>query len=217
MMRYGIFGGSFNPVHWGHLLLAETCLRQANLDRVIFVPSGTSPHKEKQQQLSGETRAEMLELALAGYDEYSVNRFETDRTNTSYTIETLRHFRETLLDAELFLLVGADMYYDLPHWYEAAEILKIVVPIGVYRPGEPPPHVEVFQDMLPPKRLELFRRHIFKMPQLEISSSMIRSRIAKGESVRFLMPRAIESYIESHRLYRPAQEAPGNAASPETK
>ena len=204
MMRYGIYGGSFNPVHWGHLLLAETCLREANLDRVIFVPSGISPHKTKQGQLPGAVRAEMLELALAGYNEFLVDHFEINREGTSYTVETIRHFRETLLDAELFLLVGADMYYDLPHWYEASEILKIVIPVGVYRPGEPPPHVEVFQEMLPPERLELFRRHIFKMPQIEISSSMIRDNVAEGKSARFLTPRAVESYIESHQLYRSA-------------
>lgn len=201
-MRYGIYGGSFNPVHWGHLLLAETCLRKAGLDRVIFVPSGISPHLAKSGQLSGDTRAEMLELALAGYDEFSVSRFETSHEKTSYTVETIRHFRETLLDAELFLLVGADMYYDLPNWYEALEILKTVIPIGVYRPGGPPPHVEVFGDMLPPERLEVFRRYIFKMPQIEISSSMIRRNIAESGSARFLMPRTVESYIDSHRLYR---------------
>ena len=144
----------------------------------------------------------MLELALAGYDEFSVSRFETSHEKTSYTVETVRYFRETLLDAELFLLAGADMYYDLPNWYEASEILKTAIPIGVYRPGGPPPHVEVFGDMLPPERLEVFRRYIFKMPQIEISSSMIRRNIAENESVRFLMPRAVESYIESHRLYQ---------------
>lgn len=201
IMRYGIYGGSFDPVHWGHLLLAETCLRKANLDRVIFVPSGISPHKAKSLQTPGELRAEMIETAIAGYDEFLVDRFEIERDTTSYTIETIRHFRESLLDAELFLLVGADMYYDLPHWYQAAEILKIVIPVGVYRPGGPPPHVEVFQEMLPTERLELFRRHVFRMPLVEISSSMIRENIAAGESVRFLMPRAVESFIKSHRLY----------------
>ena len=201
-MRYGIYGGSFNPVHWGHLLLAETCLRKANLDQVIFVPSGISPHKTKSSQLPGEIRAEMLELAIAGYDGFSVSRFEIEHETTSYTVETIRHFRKTLLDAELFLPVGADMYFDLPKWYEASEILKAVVPIGVYRPGGPPPHVEVFEEILPPERLELFRRYIFTMPQIEISSSMIRQNIANGESVRFLMPRTVERFIESHRLYR---------------
>ena len=200
-MRYGIYGGSFDPIHWGHLLLAETCLRKANLDRVLFVPSGISPHKAKLRQTLGELRAEMIETAIAGCDEFSVSRFEIEQEKTSYTVETVRHFRDSLLDAELFLLVGADMYYDLPHWFEAAEILQTVIPVGVYRPGGPPPHVEVFQDMLPQERLELFRHYIVRMPQVEISSSMIRKNIANGESTRFLMPRAVESIVRSHRLY----------------
>ena len=200
-MRYGIFGGSFDPIHWGHLLLAETCLRKANLDRIIFVPSGCSPHRAKAKQTPGELRAEMIELAITGYEEFSVSRFEIEREKTSYTVETVRHFRDSLLDAELFLLVGADMYYDLPHWYEVSEILKTVIPIGVYRPGTPPPHAEVFQDLVPPERLELFRRHVVQMPLIEISSTMIREAVAEGESVRFLMPRPVEALIRSHRLY----------------
>ena len=201
-MRYGIYGGSFDPIHWGHLLLAETCLRKANLDRVIVVPSGCSPHRAKTNQTPGPLRAEMIELAIAGCEEFSVSRFEIEREKTSYTVETIRHFRDSLLDAELFLLVGADMYYDLPHRFEAVEILKSVIPVGVYRPGSPPPHAEVFQEMVPPERLELFRRHIVKMPLIEISSTMIREAVASDESVRFLLPRPVETFIRSHRLYR---------------
>jgi nicotinate-nucleotide adenylyltransferase len=205
-MRYGIYGGSFDPVHWGHLLLAETCLRKANLDRVIFSPSGMSPHRTKTNQTPGTLRAEMIELAIAGCEEFSVSRFEIEREKTSYTVETVRHFRDSLLDAELFLLVGADMYYDLPHWYEAAEILKTVIPVGVYRPGGPPPHAEIFQNMVPPERLELFRRYVVTMPQIEISSTMIREAVADDKSIRFLLPRPVEALIRSHRLYQMDQK-----------
>jgi len=202
-MRYGIYGGSFDPIHWGHLLLAETCLRKANLDRVIFVPSGCSPHRAKANQTPGPLRAEMIELAVAGCDEFSVSRFEIEREQTSYTVETVRHFRNALPpDAELFLLVGADMYNDLPHWFEAAEILRNVIPVGVWRPGGPPPHAEVFQDGVTPERLELFRRHIVPMPLIEISSTLIRRAVADGESVRFLLPHPVEALIRSHRLYQ---------------
>ena len=201
-MRYGIYGGSFDPIHWGHLLLAETCLHRANLDRVIFVPSGCSPHRTKVNLTPGALRTEMIELAIAGCDEFSVSRFEIERETTSYTVETVRYFRDSLLDAELFLLVGADMYYDIPHWFQAAEILKNVIPVGVYRPGGPPPHAEVFQDWVTPERLELFRRHIVKMPLIEISSTMIRQAVTDGESVRFLLPRPVEALIRLHRLYQ---------------
>ena len=200
-MRYGIFGGSFDPIHWGHLILAETCLRQVSLDRIIFIPSGSSPHLAKSNQTPGGLRAEMIELAIAGCEEFSVSRFEIEREKTSYTVETVRHFRDSLLDAELFLLVGADMYYDLPHWFEASEILKTVIPIGVHRHGTPPPHAEVFRDLISPERLELFRTHVVKMPLIEISSTVIRELVANGDRVRFLLPHPVEAFIRSHRLY----------------
>jgi nicotinate-nucleotide adenylyltransferase len=201
-MRYGIYGGSFDPIHWGHLILAETCLRKLSADRIIFVPSGISPHKSKQHQTPGEIRAEMLELATTGIEEFAVSRFEVEKETTSYTIETIRHFDETLLDPELFLLVGADMYYDLPNWYQSQKILATVIPVGVCRPNSPPPHVEAFQNLVTPERCELFRRYIVQMPQIEISSTMIREAIFNDESIRFLTPRSVEAYIKSHKLYK---------------
>jgi len=200
-MRYGIYGGSFDPIHWGHLLLAETCLRKAHLDRVIFVPSGISPHREKTGQTPGALRAEMIESAIAGCEEFSVSRFEIEREKISYTVETVRYFRDSLPDAELFLLAGADMYFDLPHWYEVSEILNITVPVGVRRPGDPPPSAEVFRELVSSERLELFRRYLVTMPLIEISSRMIRHAVANNESVRFLLPPAVEALMRSHGLY----------------
>ncbi|MDR1492506.1 MAG: nicotinate (nicotinamide) nucleotide adenylyltransferase [Planctomycetaceae bacterium] len=201
-MRYGIYGGSFDPVHWGHLILAETCFRKLSLERIIFIPSGISPHKSKQHQISGKFRAEMLELAITGIEEFSVSRFEIEKEKTCYTIETIHHFRETLLDSELFLLVGADMYYDLPNWRQSKELLETVVPVGVYRPSSPPPHVEAFQNIVSPERYELFRQYIVSMPQIEISSTKIREAVFNDESIRFLTPRTVEAYIKSHNLYK---------------
>jgi nicotinate-nucleotide adenylyltransferase len=205
IMRYGIYGGSFDPIHWGHLILAETCFRKLSLDHIIFVPSGISPHKSEQKQLSGKFRAEMVELAITGIEEFSVSRFEIEKDKTSYTAETLHHFRETLLDPELFLLIGADMYYDLPNWYQSKEILETVIPVGVYRPSSPPPHVEAFQGLVSLERCELFRRYIVRMPQIEISSTMIREAVFNHESIRFLTPHSVEAYIQSHQLYQVPQ------------
>jgi len=202
-MRYGIFGGSFDPIHLGHLILAETCLRKAGLDRILFVPSGVSPHKQKRRKrTSGALRAEMIELAITGVDEFMLSRFEIDRNEISYTIDTIRHFRATLLDAELFLLVGADMYYDLPNWFQTKELLASVIPVGVYRPGGPPPHPEVFREIVSPERLELFRRYVYPMPLIDISSTMIRNAVSNEESIRFLTPRPVETFIKSHHLYQ---------------
>lgn len=201
-MRYGIYGGSFDPVHYGHLLLAETCLREAELDRVIFVPSGKSPHKQTRELLSGELRVQMLEMAVAGTEEFLLNRFEIERDSVSYTVDTLRHFKETLLDAELFLLVGADMYYDLPNWRCASELLEIAVPVGVHRPGSPPPHVEVLAELVDRDRMNLFREYIVQMPLVDFSATRIRNLCAAGKSIRFQTPRPVEAFIKSHGLYR---------------
>ena len=201
-MRYGIYGGSFDPVHLGHLLLAESCLREARLDRVIFVPTGTSPHKQQKNRLTGEIRAQMLELAIAGVSEFLISRFEIERDTVSYTIDTLKYFKGTLLEADLFLLIGADMYYDLPNWHEAEEILELAIPVGVHRPGYPPPHVEVLSEVADPKRLELFREYMVEMPLIDISATRIRHHLAEGKSIRFLTPRAVEVFIDSHQLYR---------------
>jgi len=201
-MRYGIYGGSFDPVHLGHLLLAESCLREARLDRVIFVPTGTSPHKQQKNRPSGEVRVQMLELAIAGVPEFLISRFEIERDTVSYTIDTLKYFKGTLLEADLFLLIGADMYYDLPHWYKADEILELAIPVGVHRPGFPPPHVEVLSEVAGPKRLDLFREYMVEMPLIDISATRIRHHLAEGKSIRFQTPRAVEAFIDSHQLYR---------------
>ncbi|MDR1960356.1 MAG: nicotinate-nucleotide adenylyltransferase [Planctomycetaceae bacterium] len=200
-MRYGIYGGSFDPVHYGHLLLAESGLCGAKLDRVIFVPTGVPPHKQHQKHLPGEIRAEMLESAIAGIEEFLVSRFEIERDPPSYTVETLRHFRSKLLDAELFLLVGADMYYDLPNWYCASEILQLAVPVGVHRPGYPPPHVEVLSGVTSSERLRIFRDYIVEMPLVDFSATKIRQNCSSGKSIRFQTPHVVENFIHSRHLY----------------
>src|SRR3972149_908469 len=115
-MRLGVFGGSFDPVHYGHLLLAECCREQCRLDRVWFVPAGIPPHKRDEELSPGTMRAEMLKLAVAGNEHFAVSRFEIDGDEVSYTVDTLRPFHDQEPEAELFLLVGADLLDDLPGW-----------------------------------------------------------------------------------------------------
>ncbi|MGL6225778.1 MAG: nicotinate-nucleotide adenylyltransferase [Thermoguttaceae bacterium] len=200
-MRIGIFGGSFDPIHLGHLLLAETCLHVFQLNRIIFVPTGRSPHKPNQTVLRGDERAEMINLAVSGYSEYSVSRFEIESNSVCYTVETLRHFQATLLDPELYLILGADSFNDLPYWNQTAEICRLAIPIVAFRPGYTPPYFEALSQFVPQNRLALFRDHLVAMPQIDISSSQIRTRIAQGKSIRFQTPRVVESYIQTHRLY----------------
>ena len=206
MIRYGIYGGAFDPIHLGHLLLAESCLRQAKLYRIFFVPTGTSPHRSGKEnyRASAEDRLDMIESAIIGCDEFLVSRYEIDRQETSYTVETLQYFHHAfaLVDPQFFLLMGGDMFNDLPNWHEAGEICKLALPLVVMRPESPPPYFAALGGIVPPDRLEEIRHSAVTMPQIGISSTQIRSRIATGESIRFQVPRSVEAYIASRQLYR---------------
>ncbi|MCL2742663.1 MAG: nicotinate-nucleotide adenylyltransferase [Planctomycetaceae bacterium] len=209
-MRYGIYGGAFDPLHWGHLLLAETCLRQAKLERIIFVPTGMSPHRRDKHSYDApaEDRSAMLQEAVAGYEEFVVSDFEVNRKQTSYTVETLRHFSETLESPELFLLVGADMFSDLPNWYKADEICRLVIPLAVCRPGYPQPDYTMLKPLISEKReRQIAAQPLIQMPLIGLSSTAIRKNIAEGKSIRFQVPECVEKYIVEHDLYRkPASE-----------
>ena len=125
-MRIGIFGGSFDPVHFGHLLLAECCREQGQLDAVWFLPAAIPPHKQQQRELTpAQNRIEMLELAIGGHPAFSVSRYETDRGGVNYTVETLAHFRDEDPARELFFLLGADMFRDLPQWRQPERICEL--------------------------------------------------------------------------------------------
>ena len=124
-MRLGLLGGTFDPIHYGHLLLAECCREQCRLDAVWFLPAAVPPHKQDRALTPAAQRIEMLELAIAGNAAFSVCRYETDRGGVNYTVDTLTHFREEDPSRELFLLLGADMLFDLPHWRNAAKVCEL--------------------------------------------------------------------------------------------
>ncbi|MGL4942001.1 MAG: nicotinate-nucleotide adenylyltransferase [Thermoguttaceae bacterium] len=202
-MNYGIFGGSFDPIHIGHLILAETCREVCRLDRVVFVPTGVSPHRQGKSQYhaSAAHRVAMVELAIAGNDAFIVNRYEAERQEVSYTAGTLQHFHEIFSQAELFLILGSDMLADLPNWKDPAAICNLATLVTTYRFGFSPPYFDALASFTTAERLERFRNHVVAMPQLEVSSTQIRSLIAERRSIRFLTPRAVESYIAHHKLY----------------
>ena len=201
-MRLGLCGGSFDPVHYGHLLLAERCREGQRLDRVWFLPAGVPPHKQDRDLTPAPLRIEMLELAIAGHEQFAVSRYEVDRGGVSYTVDTLRHFRKEDPQGELFFLLGADMLHDLPHWREAAEVCRLAMPVVVRRAGAREPDFECLSGLVLPERIERIRQHQVEMPQIELCSSEIRRRVAAGLSIRYQTPRAVEKYIETHGLYR---------------
>jgi nicotinate-nucleotide adenylyltransferase len=206
-MRLGLFGGSFDPVHYSHLLLAECCREQRQLDRVWFVPAATPPHKQHLAQASAKQRVEMLELAIGGHEAFAVSRIELDRGGVSYTVDTLREVRRQQPDDELFLLMGADALRDLPTWKEPAEICRLATPIVVRRAGLPEldfSHLAAFVDAT---RLAQFAASQVHMPLVDFSSTDLRQRAAAGLSLRYRTPRAVEKYIQTQRLYQAEETA----------
>jgi nicotinate-nucleotide adenylyltransferase len=201
-MRLGLFGGSFDPVHYGHLLLAESCREQCHLDQVLFVPAGVPPHKRDHAQAPPDARVEMLELAVGGHPAFAVSRLEIERSGVSYTVDTLRHYRAADPQSELFFLLGADMLHDLPHWREAATVCQLAVIVAVRRAGVPEPDFGSLREITSTERIELFRQHQVEMPEIGLSSSEIRHRVAAGQSIRYWTPRAVEKYMETQGLYR---------------
>ena len=204
-MRVGVFGGTFDPVHYGHLLLAETCREQCRLDRVLFLPASIPPHKQTWRLTPAERRVEMLRLAIGGHEAFLVSELEIQRGGVTYTVDTLTALQEQQPQDELFFLMGADSLHDLPTWREAARICSLAVPVVVRRRGTPEPDFGVLADLVSADRLQLIRRHQVQMPLVEFSSTAIRQAVAAGRSIRYQTPRAVEKYIETQGLYREAQ------------
>jgi nicotinate-nucleotide adenylyltransferase len=200
-MRLGIFGGTFDPVHYGHLLLAECCREQCRLDAVWFLPTAVPPHKRQQEMAPATQRIEMLELAIAGNPAFSVCRYETERGGINYTVDTLAHFREEDASRDLFLLLGADMLADLPNWRSAARVCELALPVAVCRPGCGRIDCDRLAKIATPERIEQVRRHQVEMPEIGVSSTEIRRRAASGQSIRYRTPRAVEMYIGTQGLY----------------
>lgn len=201
-MRLGIFGGTFDPVHYGHLMLAECCREQCRLDRVLFLPAATPPHKQGSPHTPAEQRIDMLKLAIGGHEAFDVCTREIDRGGVSYTVDTLSAIREERPDAELFFLLGGDMLADLPQWREPVRVAELATLIAVRRP----PLVELdfshLCGVLSPGQIDSMRQHAVEMPAIGISGSEIRRRVSAGRTIRYWTPRAVEKYIETHGLYR---------------
>jgi nicotinate-nucleotide adenylyltransferase len=201
-MKLGIFGGTFDPVHYGHLLLAECCAEQCALDQVWFLPASIPPHKKDRTHTAAEHRIEMLKLATAGNERLTVCTYETDRGGVNYTVDTLTHLNGEDPSRELFFLLGGDMLADIPNWREPKKICELAVLVAVHRAGLPPLDFSCLSSVAGPERIEEFRRVQVAMPEMGISASDIRSRVAEGKSIRYQTPRAVEKYIETHGLYK---------------
>jgi len=204
-VRYGILGGTFDPPHIGHLALAQEAFARLQLDRVWFVPAATPPHKRGQPISDAAHRRAMVELAIAGDERFGLDTVDLDRSGPSYTVETLRRLRQRWGDeAWIGFIVGWDMLLSLPTWHEPVNTLATLdALIATRRPGysEPDDDEQSLAELersLPGIRAKL---RMLSAPQLDISASELRERVAQGLPVRYLTPDAVCAYISSHGLY----------------
>jgi nicotinate-nucleotide adenylyltransferase len=190
MQRIGLFGGSFDPVHLGHLLVAQAAMEELSLSRLYFIPAAQSPFKPVTLPAPASERLRMLRLALAGKANCEVDDQEIKRGGISYTVDTLRDYARRLPQAEMFYLIGADNVATLPKWREAAELARRAEFVAIPRPGEPPVS-------FPPP----FRGRMLKGFPFGVSSSQIRDRVKAGLTIDHLVPPPVAEAIRQNRLY----------------
>lgn len=200
-MRLGIFGGSFDPVHCGHLLLADCCAEQAKLDVVWFVPAAHQPLKPTGPLTNDEHRVAMLRLACDDKPKFLVSTVEIDRGGVSYTVDTLEAIHAECPDDELFFLMGADSLADLPDWHRPADICRLATPLVVHRAEAAPPDFSVLDDLVDKHRVDVVRQQLVEMPPTPISSSAIRKLISNEGAWQTLVPSAVADYIQRQQLY----------------
>ncbi|MBM4443701.1 MAG: nicotinate-nucleotide adenylyltransferase [Chloroflexi bacterium] len=209
-MKAGVFGGTFDPIHLGHLGAAEATRRVLGLDRVIFIPAGLPWLKTGVTVSAAHHRLEMVRLALAGCSHFELSRMEIDRPGPSYTVDTVRALRREMgQDTGLFLLLGSDALGDFPRWKEPERLMEICRLAAFSRPNIALPPLDRLERAVPGIS---GRIDFVEIPQVDVSATEIRRLITLGESIGHLVPRAVEGYIVEHDLYaddlrRPEQEA----------
>jgi len=201
-VRIGILGGTFNPPHLGHLVLAQEAYLRLSLDRVMLVPARIPPHKPVDDEPGVEHRLEMCRLAADGESWLNVSDLEVQRPGPSYTVDTLEQLHSRTPDSELYLIVGADIAVGLPDWRDPGRVLSLATLSVAERPGTSRAAVEEAMENVPGGE----RARYFEMLEIGISSTMLRDRVRAGQPTRYLMPDAVRSYIESNALYRGSLE-----------
>jgi nicotinate-nucleotide adenylyltransferase len=215
-MKTGIFGGTFNPIHFAHLRIAEEIRDMFRLDRVIFVPAATPPHKTLAENLSFESRLEMVVMAVSGNPYFTVSDIEGKRAGKSYSIDTIRLFRELYPGDEFFFIMGSDSFAEFSSWKQYSAIFECCNIVAITRPGV---EIASLREALPVDMARDFcyyeaeKRLAHKSgysvyhivgTQLDISSTAIREMVKTGRSIKYLTPEPVEQYIHEQRIYTDA-------------
>lgn len=199
MKKYGIFGGSFNPIHYGHLMICEYIKEEMGLDKVIFIPTGTPPHKEL--EVSAEDRYEMVRLAISPNPDFEISDIETIRVKMSYTVDTIRELKKIYREEKLYFLIGLDSLFQLKTWMKIGDLSQEIEFVVALRPG----YLDKEEIN---KEIDFLRENfgtkinLIKTPLYEISSTDLRERIHEGKSLRYLIPKKVLDYIEESGLYK---------------
>lgn len=199
-MKIGIFGGSFNPVHFGHLLIAKNALKQMNLDKVIFVPLKYPAHKNINELMDDNHRFNMLTLAIDKISNFEVSRYELDKDSTSYTYETLEFFNNIYINDEIYFILGMDSYHNLKNWKKPNIIFKLATLLVINRDFTSYQQIyditKEYKKSYPMLKVEFIR-----MNNINISSTFIRDQIKNGESIKNFTPESVIHYIDKHKIY----------------
>ncbi len=202
--RIGLYGGSFDPIHCGHLIVAREIGECLNLARVIFLPSARPPHKGEGDLAAPEHRSAMVELAIKEEPLFEFSDFDLDREGPSYTVETIAAFRRKFGPSSvLHWIIGADSLDDLTTWHQASDLVDACTIVTAARPGWETVDWEKLQAALGEARVTKLRAGAVATPAIEISSTDIRCRVHEGKSIRFMVPDCVRAYIEEHGLYGP--------------
>ena len=189
MKRIGILGGTFNPIHIGHLMIAQMVLEKFGLDKVIFVPAYLPPHKSGRNLIAAEHRLRMVRLVVRGNRYFEVSSFEITKGGKSYSVDTIRHLRRHYPGAKLFFIIGSDHIAKLHTWRNIQEVVRMVSFVAVYRPG-----FKTIRSKIPVRSMIISGVHT--------SSSDIRRRLGTAKTVKHLIPENVLRYIRKHKLYR---------------
>lgn len=186
--RIGLMGGTFNPLHNGHLIVAEQVLSQLGLDKIVFLPDNLPPHVDKKEAISAKDRVTMVRLGIADNENFELNTLEVDRGGVSYTYDTIKELQARHPEADYYFIVGGDMVEYLPKWNKIEQLVKMVKFVGVKRTGA--------------KTHSQYPILWVDVPTIDISSTLIRNKIKQGCSIRYLVPDAVAEYLKEEGLYR---------------
>lgn len=187
MKKVGILGGTFNPPHIGHLIMANEALSALNLDEVRFMPNAIAPHKEMNDDTTNENRLSMLEIITSPYPEFKVEKIEFELGGISYTYRTMKELIKREPNVKFYFIIGGDMIDSLHTWHHIDELTKLVQFVGIYRPGT---SSTTPYDVI-----------MVEAPRIDLSSTLIRRRLSSGETVKFIVPDEVEAYIRKEGLY----------------